>query len=94
MTCIKALGEVQGSLAEARGLVGAITTSANGYVPIPMARAYGSIVCTIEGESGIRFTLSGLRWLEADNKVGTIKYNTLISTGDWSLAVVEIEELL
>lgn len=63
MTCIKALGKVQGSLAEARGVVGAITTSANGYVPIPMARAYGSIVCTIEGASYLRVTPAEVQWI-------------------------------
>lgn len=63
MTCIKALGEIQGSLAEARGVVGAITTSAKGYVPIPMARAYGSIVCTIEGASYLRVTPAEVQWI-------------------------------
>lgn len=60
----------------------------------PPFRVASGLVCDVINTSGIRFTLSGLRWNGADNNAGVTKYNTLISSGDWSLEEVEIEELL
>lgn len=42
----------------------------------------------------IKWALDKLYWTEEDNKEGTVKYNTLTSSGEWSLKEVTIEELL
>lgn len=52
------------------------------------------LVCLAGGEDFIRFEIPTLSWLGADNIAGVIKYNTLITSGEWSLEEVEIEELL
>lgn len=53
-----------------------------------------SLICPAGGEDFIRFEIPTLSWLGADNRVGVTKYNTLTASGSWSLAEVEIEELL
>lgn len=83
MSCIEVIGRILGNIPQASGTIRGTTIKAS-----------GSIVCAIGSEVVIRFTLSGLRWNGADNNAGVTKYNTLISSGDWSLEEVEIEELL
>lgn len=53
-----------------------------------------SIICDVGIGEFIRFALSSLQWVGDDNNEGVTKYNTLISSGAWSLEEVEIEELL
>lgn len=83
MSCIEAIGRILGNIPQASGTITGVTCFVS-----------GTIVCAIGSEAVIRFTLSGLRWNGADNNAGVTKYNTLISSGDWSLEEVEIEELL
>lgn len=53
------------------------------------------IICSINNYDYIvRFEKTTLVWNEIDNKVGVVKYNTLVASGSWSLEEVEIEELL
>lgn len=53
------------------------------------------IICSINNYDYIvRFEKTTLVWLDEDNKVGVVKYNTLVASGSWSLEEVEIEELL
>lgn len=49
---------------------------------------------TASNDVFVRFAQSSLVWLDEDNKVGVVKYNTLVASGSWSLEEVEIEELL
>ena len=94
MSCIKAVGRILGNIPQASGTITGVTCFVSGSVRGTTIKASGSIVCAIGSEAVIRFTLSGLRWNGADNNAGVTKYNTLISSGDWSLEEVEIEELL
>lgn len=52
------------------------------------------LICSAGDVYIIRFEKDSLLWLGADNRVGVTKYNTLSASGSWSLAEVEIEELL
>lgn len=52
------------------------------------------IVCSMPEELVIRFAKDKLVWEGETNNDGVILYNTLISTGDWSLEEIHIEELL
>lgn len=52
------------------------------------------IVCSIPEEWVIRFAKDKLVWDGDTNQEGVILYNTLISTGEWSLEEITIEELL
>lgn len=49
---------------------------------------------SVSNDVFVRFAQSSLVWLDEDNKVGVVKYNTLVASGSWSLEEVEIEELL
>lgn len=53
-----------------------------------------STICDVGIGEFVRFALSSLSWVGDDNNEGVTKYNTLISSGAWSLEEVEIEELL
>lgn len=57
-------------------------------------RAKVGIVCSMPEELVIRFAKDKLVWEGETNNDGVILYNTLISTGDWSLEEIHIEELL
>lgn len=94
MSCIEAVGRILGNIPQASGTITGVTCLVAGNVRGTTIKASGSIVCAIGSEAVIRFTLSGLRWNGADNNAGVTKYNTLISSGEWSLEEVEIEELL
>lgn len=52
------------------------------------------IVCSLHEELAIRFAKDKLVWEGETNAEGVVKYNTLISTGEWSLEEITIEELL
>ena len=52
------------------------------------------LICSAGDVYIIRFEKDSLLWLGADNRIGVTKYNTLTASGSWSLAEVEIEELL
>ena len=52
------------------------------------------MVCSIPDKWAIRFVKAGLVWEGDTNEAGVILYNTLISTDEWSLEEVVIEELL
>ena len=53
-----------------------------------------SIICDVGFQDFVRFALESLQWIGDENNEGVIKYNTLTSSGAWSLEEVEIEELL
>lgn len=57
-------------------------------------RAKVGIVCSIPEELAIQFAKNKLVWEGATNNDGVVLYNTLISTGEWSLEEITIEELL
>lgn len=48
--------------------------------------------CGLGTDDVLRFSQNILLWSEKDNYIGSIKYNTLVSSEDWILE--EIEELL
>lgn len=50
------------------------------------------LVCTVNSLDKILWSDEYLFWL--NNEVGVLKYNSLISTKDWTLEEVNIEELL
>lgn len=50
------------------------------------------LVCTVNSKDKILWSDKYLVWL--NNEVGVLKYNSLISTKDWTLEEVNIEELL
>lgn len=50
------------------------------------------LVCTINSQDKILWSDKYLVWL--NNEVGVVKYNSLLSTQDWKLEEVNIEELL
>lgn len=50
------------------------------------------LVCTVNSQDKILWSDKYLFWL--NNEVGVLKYNSLISTKDWKLEEVTIEELL
>lgn len=50
------------------------------------------LVCTVNSQDKILWSDKYLVWLS--NEVGVVKYNSLISTKDWKLEEVKIEELL
>ena len=52
------------------------------------------IVCSIPEAWVITFAKDNLVWEGETNKEGVVIYNTLISTGEWSLEEITIEELL
>lgn len=52
------------------------------------------IVCSVPEEMAIQFAKDKLVWEGETNKEGVVIYNTLISTGEWSLEEITIEELL
>lgn len=52
------------------------------------------MVCSVPESMAIRFAKSNLVWEGDTNTEGVILYNTLISTGEWSLEEITIEELL
>lgn len=52
------------------------------------------IVCSIPEEFVVRFAKDKLVWEGDTNNEGVILYNTLVSTGEWSLEEITIEELL
>ena len=57
--------------------------------------ARASIVCSVsEDLYTISWGKDVVLFTSADNKVGTIKFNTLTAKGDWVLSEVTIEELL
>lgn len=50
------------------------------------------LVCTVNSQDKILWSDKFLVWL--NNELGVVKYNSLISTQDWELEEVTIEELL
>ena len=50
------------------------------------------LVCTINSQDKILWSDQYLIWLNSE--VGVVKYNSLLSTQDWKLEEVTIEELL
>lgn len=93
MGCISASGYRLGQSLEVSGYKATPSVVVSGrsiYSPI---QASGVAVCPIYGMY-IFFEKDSLLWLGADNRVGVTKYNTLTASGSWSLAEVEIEELL
>lgn len=50
------------------------------------------LVCTVNSQDKILWSEKYLVWL--NNEVGVVKYNSLLSTQDWKLEEVTIEELL
>lgn len=50
------------------------------------------LVCSVGSNMKILWSNEYLSWLNSE--IGVVKYNHLTATGDWSLAEVEIEELL
>lgn len=50
------------------------------------------LVCTINSQDKILWSDKYLVWLNSE--VGIVKYNSIISTKDWTLEEVNIEELL
>ena len=50
------------------------------------------LVCTINSQDKILWSDKFLVWLNTE--VGIVKYNSIISTQDWKLEEVTIEELL
>lgn len=50
------------------------------------------LVCTINSQDKILWSDKYLVWLNTE--VGIVKYNSIISTKDWKLEEVTIEELL
>lgn len=50
------------------------------------------LVCTINSQDKILWSDKYLVWLNSE--VGIVKYNSIISTKDWKLEEVTIEELL
>lgn len=50
------------------------------------------LVCTINSQEKILWSDKYLVWLNSE--VGVVKYNSLLSTQDWKLEEVTIEELL
>lgn len=50
------------------------------------------LVCTINSQNKILWSDKYLVWLNSE--VGIVKYNSIISTKDWKLEEVTIEELL
>lgn len=70
-----------------------VSISLLGRIDTPIT-ASCSIICDVSVQEFIRFTLESLQWIGDENNEGVIKYNTLTSSGAWSLEEVEIEELL
>lgn len=60
----------------------------------PVINVTYGITCSISNIKVIKFNHANLVWEGDLNKEGVILYNTLISTDDWSLEEIEIEELL
>lgn len=52
------------------------------------------LICTANYVEVLEWAKKVLYWDSNDNVVGTIKYNTLTASGDWSIEEVIIEELL
>lgn len=50
------------------------------------------LVCTINSQNKILWSDKYLVWLNSE--VGIVKYNSIVSTKDWKLEEVTIEELL
>lgn len=50
------------------------------------------LVCTVNSQDKILWSDKYLVWLNSE--VGIVKYNSIISTKDWKLEEVTIEELL
>ena len=50
------------------------------------------LVCTVNSQDKILWSDKFLVWLNTE--VGIVKYNSIISTKDWTLEEVNIEELL
>lgn len=58
-------------------------------------RITAGLVCSVGIDTrAIYFGKDVLIFAGEDNKVGTIKFNTLTAKGDWALSEVTIEELL
>lgn len=58
-------------------------------------RITAGLVCSVgEDRRLIYWGKDVVLFTSADNKVGTIKFNTLTAKGDWVLSEVTIEELL
>lgn len=50
------------------------------------------LICTVNSQDKVLWSDKYLVWL--NNEVGVVKYNNLLSTKDWTLEEVNIEELL
>lgn len=50
------------------------------------------LVCTVNSQDKVLWSDKYLVWLNSE--VGVVKYNSLLSTQDWKLEEVTIEELL
>lgn len=50
------------------------------------------LICTVNSQEKVLWSDKYLVWL--NNEVGVVKYNSLLSTQDWKLEEVNIEELL
>ena len=50
------------------------------------------LVCTVNSQDKVLWSNKYLVWLNSE--VGVVKYNSLLSTQDWKLEEVTIEELL
>lgn len=58
-------------------------------------RISAGLVCSVGADTrAIYFGKDVLVFTSEDNKVGTIKFNTLTAKGDWVLSEITIEELL
>ena len=63
--------------------------------PIRMKLDMGvKLICTANYAEVLEWAKNILQWNSEDNVVGTIKYNTLIASDDWTIEEVTIEELL
>lgn len=52
------------------------------------------LICTANYVEVLEWAKNVLHWDSNDNVVGTIKYNTLTASDDWSIEEVIVEELL
>ena len=52
------------------------------------------VVCSVPNKFILLFTKKGLKWEGETNNEGVVLYNTLISTGEWTLEEIVLEELL
>lgn len=93
MGCITATGYRLGQSLEVTGYKATTSVVASGFSRYSPIQVSGVTVCPIYGMY-IYFDKDSLSWLGADNRAGVTKYNTLTASGSWSLAEVEIEELL